>query len=84
MIELSEKATVKNLLRSGECSILYTKTNGEERTARGTTNLDLVPQDQHPASSEEDYGQQVRYFDLDKAGWRSFVLERMVSISACQ
>ena len=65
----------KKLLRENEyVNFTYTKKDGTERAAKGTLNMNTIPEEHKPSeSSNYKYADDViRYFDLDKEGWRSF------------
>ena len=78
--ELREK------LQQGEVKFVFKKVDGSLRTAVGTTNLDLVPQDLWPkdmTSVEESNDKQkdmgvVRFFDCEKGAWRSCKVENIL------
>lgn len=62
------------------------KTTGLVMTnRRGTTNLDLIPVQFHPkkkvagATPRKKNITQVKFFDLDKNGWRSFKADRYLA-----
>lgn len=75
VIELKEK------LRNGIVYFTYKKKDGTMRTAKGTTMLDLIPEENHPkgvvSNKPEDH---VCYWDLDREGWRSFKNANFVKI----
>jgi hypothetical protein len=89
-----EKNEVLDVLRRGECSIIYEKLNGDLRTATGTLREDLIPVEflpKHKVSSEVtplnqteemvQYSGLVHYFDLVSKGWRNFYMQNLKSIS---
>lgn len=71
-------------LHLGECSLVYTKLNGELRTATGTLKLDLIPKEFLPKNKEPQEQKPetdlVHYFDTDVKGWRCFWLENLQSL----
>ena len=71
---------LKDRLKNGEVSFTYRKKDGSTRTARGTTKLDIVPEHHQPKGGFSDTDNVCRYFDLNSEGWRSFIIENLVSI----
>lgn len=72
---------IKKMLNQGEVKFVFTKKDGTEREARGTTNLGTIPEESHPKGTGADVvGDQVRYFDLDKNAWRSFNFANFVKV----
>jgi WYL_2, Sm-like SH3 beta-barrel fold len=60
-------------LNEGVVSFTYTKADGSTRTARGTTNSDMIPESARATTNRNtDTSAQVSYYDLDKNAWRSF------------
>lgn len=72
---------LKKSLRAGKTRFIYTKKDGTEREAYGTTNLDIVPDNAHPKGVAIDFPDDIiRYYDIDKEGWRSFREENFVDM----
>lgn len=72
---------LKEKLRNGEAKFTYKKKNGEERTARGTLNKEIYGEANEPKGTAKSMPEnQIRYFDLDSNGWRSFIAENLVSV----
>lgn len=71
---------LKNRLRKGEVSFTYTKKDGTMRTAKGTTKMDMIPEDMHPKGGYDVPGNVCRYYDLNSEGWRSFITDNLISI----
>lgn len=77
-INLSE--AVVAALAKGPVEFAYRKKSGELRIAKGTTNLDNIPEENHP----QGYDRNVRridnkpYWDLNSEGWRAFNLNQVV------
>lgn len=77
--------TLKNRLKEGVVSFTYTKKDGSERTALGTTKHEEIESaggniptgSSNYRVSEES----TRYYDLNSNGWRSFRNENLVSIN---
>ena len=60
-------------LNEGRVTFTYRKADGTTRKATGTTNNSLIPAAAQATSTNTDASAQVRYYDLDRNGWRSFV-----------
>ena len=81
-----EIAQVKKILAEGKCEVVFTKKNGETRKMIASTNSDYVKKDLvKPASSKSDNVtpgllNQIRVYDIEKNGWRSFVFDNLISI----
>ena len=73
----------KQMLRENfETKFKYTKKDGSEREARGTLNTDMVPESAQPKGTQswETADDIVKYYDLDKEGWRSFHWDQFVDV----
>jgi len=70
----------KNALRKRVVEFEYKKKNGETRTAHGTLNIDIMGEDNVPKGNKEIIvpGNQIRYYDMDSNGWRSFLVENFI------
>jgi hypothetical protein len=64
--ELKEKLKSSELIKFS-----YLKVNGELREALGTLNPNFILPEFQPKDSSTNYGNNLRYFDIDKNGWRS-------------
>ena len=53
----------------------YQKADGVLREALGTLNQDLIPADKKPKDSSINYGNNLKYYDLEKNAWRSLVTD---------
>lgn len=63
---------IRAMLATGWVNIIFTKiTTGERRNCVATTNLDLIPEENHPKGKphweKENY---VRFYDLSVQNWR--------------
>lgn len=77
---MTELENFKNELNKHVVEFEYNKKDGSTRKAKGTTNLDLIPENAQPKNSERNYNSDtVRYYDVEKEGWRSFNKEKFVS-----
>lgn len=69
----------KNALRNGVVEFKYTKKNGDERTAKGTLNINIMGDENVPkGTGYEISDNNIRYYDLNSEGWRSFITENLI------
>lgn len=70
----------KNALHKRIVEFKYNKKNGELRTAHGTTNIDIIGQENISKGSNDKVwsDNQIRYYDTDSKGWRSFLVENFI------
>lgn len=62
-----------NDLKTGIVEFTYVKLNGEERKAKGTLNLELIPENSHPKTNiTSGNPDMIRYWDVTKEAWRTF------------
>ena len=78
---------LREKLHQGEVNFVFKKKDGSRRAAVGTTNPDLIPLDllgsqKTPEQSLEEQRSQgiVRYFDIEKEGWRSCKVENILEV----
>lgn len=70
---------LKQELRKREVKFSYWKKDGSVREARGTLNSEVYGKDNEPIGSGRPMPEnQVRYYDLDAQGWRSFLAENLI------
>ena len=68
----------KKALRDGKVEFKYTKKNGEQRTAVGTLNIDVMGSENAPkGTGYEISDSNIRYYDLNSNGWRSFLVKNL-------
>ena len=68
----------KKALHEGKVEFKYTKKNGEERTALGTLNIDIMGTENAPkGTGYEITDTNIRYYDLNSEGWRSFIIDNL-------
>lgn len=70
-----EKNVLIEQLSKGVVTISFTKKDGTERVMNCTRNSNLIPAEFQPKSetkSETESGDNIRVFDVEKQGWRSF------------
>jgi len=69
----------KKALHNGKVEFKYTKKNGEERIAIGTLNIEVMGSENAPkGTGYEITDTNVRYYDLNSNGWRSFIIDNLI------
>lgn len=69
----------KKALHKGIVEFKYKKKNGEERIAKGTLNEDIIGKENLPKGmGYEITDTNIRYYDLNSEGWRSFLIENFI------
>ena len=72
----------KEALRKGVVEFKYRKKNGEIRDAKGTLNIDVMGEENAPKGTGYDIvDTNIRYYDLNSEGWRSFIAENLIEWS---
>jgi len=70
-------------LRAGLCSVVFTKTNGDERVMTCTLSPDLIPVNSYPKNNEVKpvmlNSEVLRVYDTESNGWRSFRWDSLIS-----
>jgi hypothetical protein len=69
-------------LKTTGMEIVFTKQNGEERTMRCTTNMNVIPEQEHPIGKYQVLNSAIRVYDIDKQAWRSFYANTVKSAKA--
>jgi|688.fasta_scaffold303410_3 hypothetical protein len=69
-----------SILANEELTVTFTKKDGTEREMRCTRAPRIIPADKAPKESTEEIGSALPVFDLDKADWRSFIIENVKRI----
>ena len=67
-----EPQSIRTRLREGIVNFAFRKLDGTLRIAVGTTNLGLIPEQHRPAGLITASDASVRFYDVEKAAWRSF------------
>ena len=69
-----EKTALLEALGKGVVTVTFTKRDGTERTMRCTRSTSYIPLEQAPKSdtSKEEITDNIRVFDVENQGWRSF------------
>jgi len=71
VLEPISPSALRDALNKGTIQFAFRKKDGNLRIALGTTNMELVPVDDHPKGTGTSSPKQVPYFDLKKNSWRS-------------
>lgn len=65
-----ETTQLKKELSKGVTEFAFIKKDGSVRIAKGTTNLNLIPNEKHPKGKAILSEKVISFFDLDKSDWR--------------
>jgi hypothetical protein len=80
---MQSKDEIIELLQSSIIVVEFNKKNGEFRRMTCTLNLDIIPQDKIPKTTQ-DYANKnntaVRCFDIDANDWRSFIVDNVTKV----
>jgi len=69
------------MMRDGFVNFVFLKKNGEVRTAKGTTRLDIIPNDALKGGQRTSNPKTHQvYFDYDKGDWRCFSRSSLLKI----
>ena len=72
---------LKKELHKRTVKFKYNKKDGSVREAKGTLNSFIYGKENEPAGSSRSVSEnQIRYFDIDANGWRSFLVENLIDI----
>lgn len=71
---------LKTQMRNGVAHFAYLKKDGTLREAWGTTNGSLAEKYINGNGCSREYFATTAYFDIEKAGWRSFRWESIIAI----
>lgn len=76
------KAEIKQILREREATVVFTKKDGSQRTMRCTLNEAKIPVEHRPKgeSVRKENDNVLAVFDTEKAGWRSFNMDSIISV----
>lgn len=74
---------LKNLLGLRLVMVTFKKKDGDIREMVCTTRLNIIPESAHPKGkihlSEETKASSIRVFDVKAQGWRSFLVDNVIS-----
>lgn len=69
----------KNALHERTVEFKYKKKDGSIRDAKGTLNIDIMGSENAPTGSGYNVSDtNVRYYDLNSEGWRSFISDNLI------
>lgn len=74
---------IKEHLSKGVVNFSFAKVDtGEVREAKGTLELSAIPAELHPKGTGKhpETTNTVKYYDLDKQGWRSFDIANLIPL----
>lgn len=63
---------LSGLLRDGEVTVVFTKTDGTERVMRCTLQESVLPKVEPSTKPRKKSEESISVWDLDEDGWRSF------------
>lgn len=75
---------MKKQLYAGPCVVTFTKADGSNRTMRCSTNRAFLPitEDMEKSSGGKPATPGIiKAFDIEKNGWRSFSVDRVISFT---
>ena len=73
----------KKALHKGKVKFSYIKKDGSIRDAVGTLNIDVMGEDNKPkGTGYEITDSNIRYYDLNSEGWRSFITDNLIEWSS--
>jgi hypothetical protein len=87
---MKTKNEILDALRFGICVLVYNKLDGSTRYAFGTLNTSIIPEENRPKTNvdlvkdkEESITHTglIHYYDMDRKGWRCFLVDNLVSLS---
>lgn len=73
-----EREELREKLRNGELTVVFTKKDGSERRLRCTLQSDVVPETKNSGIVRTD--EVLSVYDVENAGWRSFRLDSISEI----
>lgn len=72
---------LKKELHKRTVKFKYNKKDGSVREAKGTLNSFIYGKENEPSGTGRPIPEnQIRYFDMDANGWRSFLVENLIDI----
>lgn len=71
----------KNALHKGKVKFSYSKKDGSVRDAVGTLVIDIMGEENAPKGGYASPVNTIRYYDLNSNGWRSFIIDNLISWS---
>ena len=77
---MQTKAEITEILKKGECEVVFTKKNGEERQMVCTLHPDYLPvqEEGEGGSKKPPNDDVVTVWDVEAEGWRSFRIDSII------
>jgi len=75
MFDVDIETLRKNLYSEVPIFFTFFKKDGSSRSAYGTLNEKLIPEEFRPKDSSANVGTNLKYFDVEKNGWRSLATD---------
>lgn len=82
---------LSTILKNEQTEVVFTKANGDVRVLRCTQSMDIIPEEHRPiqkpvSESTENKPKEVNYnnvraFDLEANSWRSFNVDKLISVN---
>lgn len=70
---IEQKDTIKEKLRSGNCTVVFKKADGTERKMLCTLQEASIPLESRPKNSSAKQSEDaIAVWDIEKQAWRSF------------
>jgi hypothetical protein len=81
-MELMKLEELKEKLAKGEVFVTFDKKDGTRRSMKCTRSGAMIPEEHAPKGiiTEKEGDTNVRVFDLEKQGWRSFNYDSVIDI----
>ena len=75
----------KKALHDGKVKFSYNKKDNSIRDAVGTLNIDVMGKENEPkGTGYETTDSNIRYYDLNSKGWRSFIVDNLINWEICK
>ena len=75
----------KKALHEGKVKFSYVKKDGSIIDAVGTLNIDVMGKENVPkGTGYETTDSNIRYYDLNSEGWRSFIVDNLINWEICK
>ena len=80
-----DKEALQADLRTNVVEVIFTKLNGETRKMRATLSPQFIPKEDHTEVvqqllNEDAERKSMAVWDIDANGWRSFRVDRVISV----
>jgi hypothetical protein len=76
---------LKKEMQNGVVEFQFIKKDGSIRNAKGTTNMGIIPEENHPTGTDKPLSDNVvRFYDVEKSEWRSFCIANYIENPAIE